>query len=713
MRQEDISRDAKGRYARLVKTVGLDAGGRSDLHVYFWGQALAVMAPDARLGFLAPSQWLDAEYGFKLQAFLLENFRIEAIVESRDEPWFVGARVATVATMATREADPEARDDNLVRFVQIQKPIAALLAHDDTSAGALEAAENFRKRVLACATDTQGDGWRVRVRRQGDLRVAGVRLGERTKGKPVYVGGKWGIPLRAPDLWEELLQAGGERWRPLAEIADVRFGVKSGKDDFFYVADWSRRGLEDFADPAGFAEHFGVARREVESGRVTLAKTGTGEVHPIESEYLAPIVHSLMDIDAYRIERRHCDKLALMVSNPAGEHVRRYIEWGEQQGFHRGATCEARANARAWYNLVPDVIPSDVLWVKERQYRFAALANPEHYAANCRLYTVAFDADVDTEAQAAILNSSVVVLSTLQFGRPVGVEGAWSTMVLDANMLLVPAASDLTRNVRTRLLKAHSRMAARGILGFVSERRLRQKSFIERGRETELATLSDETELDQADRRELDDAVLELLGIGKATERERLLDALYAHLRDYFESVRVREEEAIDNKRKAAQQGTLGVDQIVADVLAEIERDHPNLLRGYADLRPGTSGDGIRIPASGEPIIVDDLVTCGVRFAEGRKSSIVPTRTKEQAELVAAIAAVGPRGRSLFVPHESEAARELTARLRALAVARRSVSEDLILARTADPDLVERSRQRVLSQLVSGVAGTRRGALAA
>src|SRR5206468_2665992 len=121
--------------------------------------------------------------------------------------------------------------------------IARLLEGDGTSSGALEAAERFRGRVLACVEDTQGDGWRVRVRRQGDLREAGVRLGQRTRGEAVYAGGKWGIPLRAPDLWEELLRIGDDRWRPLAEIAEVRFGVKSGKDEFFYVGDWSARGL--------------------------------------------------------------------------------------------------------------------------------------------------------------------------------------------------------------------------------------------------------------------------------------------------------------------------------------------------------------------------------------------------------------------------------------------------------------------------------------
>jgi len=70
------------------------------LHVFFCGHAVNFLKPNRWLGFLTSSQWLDVEYGFPLQHFLLERFRIAAIIESRIEPWFVGARVQTAATMA-------------------------------------------------------------------------------------------------------------------------------------------------------------------------------------------------------------------------------------------------------------------------------------------------------------------------------------------------------------------------------------------------------------------------------------------------------------------------------------------------------------------------------------------------------------------------------------------------------------------------------------
>ena len=493
---------------------------------------------------------------------------------------------------------------------------------------------------------------------------------------------------------------------PLADLAEVARGITSGADDFFYLEDWTAQGLAEFPEPDLFEQHYGASRSDVSKKKVALARTGTGEVHPIERKFLQPIVHSIMAIDSYRIERRHCAKLALMARTGAtAPHLARYIAWGERQGYDKGATCVQRASARrGWYDLTPDAEAAEVLWVKERQYRFAALYNPQGYTANCRLYTVAFREGVDAPAQAAVLNSSVVVLSTLMYGRPVGVEGSWSTMVLDANMLLVPSVEGADAAVRKRLIDAHDRMTKRGIMGFLSERRLRRKSLVERGRGGELDALPDETELEQPDRQALDDAVLELIGYADPTARRSARDRLYAYLRRYFEDKRVQEEEAIDNKRRTAAARTLGPDQVAVDVMAEIERDHPGLRRTYLDLTRGSSeGDGIRIPASGDPRLLDDLVTVGVRFGD-KGGELVVTRTREQAELVAAIAAVGPRGRSVFVPREGARARELTDELHAIAAARARTVRELVSARTVDADILEPATEQVLRRLLVPIA---------
>ncbi len=52
-----------------------------------------------------------------------------------------------------------------------------------------------------------------------------------------YQGGKWGIYLRAPDIFFKLLDRCGPRLVPLGQLAEIRSGVKSGADDFFFVRD--------------------------------------------------------------------------------------------------------------------------------------------------------------------------------------------------------------------------------------------------------------------------------------------------------------------------------------------------------------------------------------------------------------------------------------------------------------------------------------------
>ena len=103
---------------------------------------------------LTSSQWLDVECGFKLQDWILSRFKIFAIFESIVEPWFVGARVVTTATILQLCADPDERARNIVRFVQLRQPIADIFAHDGTTAGAVKAADNFRDEIFSLSENS-------------------------------------------------------------------------------------------------------------------------------------------------------------------------------------------------------------------------------------------------------------------------------------------------------------------------------------------------------------------------------------------------------------------------------------------------------------------------------------------------------------------------------------------------------------------------------
>src|SRR5437667_3160001 len=185
LRQEDIGKKNKKTYSALVKSEwpGLKLSGRSDLHVYFWPHATKFLVDGGYFGFLTSASWLDVEYGFHLQRWILQNFELLAILESTSEPWFTGARVATAVTILRRCSDPKKRAQNLVRFVQLRKPLKELLANDGTETGRQEAAERLRQVIESAASDIRTDEYRILVVPQDKLWDDGCKLGQIISGK--------------------------------------------------------------------------------------------------------------------------------------------------------------------------------------------------------------------------------------------------------------------------------------------------------------------------------------------------------------------------------------------------------------------------------------------------------------------------------------------------------------------------------------------------
>ena len=52
-----------------------------------------------------------------------------------------------------------------------------------------------------------------------------------------YVGSKWGKYLRAPSIFFKILEKGKDLFVPLNAVAEVRFGIKTGANEFFYLTE--------------------------------------------------------------------------------------------------------------------------------------------------------------------------------------------------------------------------------------------------------------------------------------------------------------------------------------------------------------------------------------------------------------------------------------------------------------------------------------------
>ena len=55
--------------------------------------------------------------------------------------------------------------------------------------------------------------------------------------------------VRGPDSWFELTDKTRQNMVPLQELAEVRFGFKTGKDSFFCVRDVTKQHLDRTPDP--------------------------------------------------------------------------------------------------------------------------------------------------------------------------------------------------------------------------------------------------------------------------------------------------------------------------------------------------------------------------------------------------------------------------------------------------------------------------------
>jgi hypothetical protein len=164
----------------------LKLSGQSDLHLYFWPVATQFLKEGGWFGFLTSSSWLDVRYGFALQAWILQNFRLVAVMESVDEPWFEDARVKTVVAIMQRCSDAEKRDENLVRFVRFKQPLANILGEREDERQKQEATERLRDLVLKTKSDYSNDELRILVKKQGQLWQEGVALGRCLLGRSYW-----------------------------------------------------------------------------------------------------------------------------------------------------------------------------------------------------------------------------------------------------------------------------------------------------------------------------------------------------------------------------------------------------------------------------------------------------------------------------------------------------------------------------------------------
>jgi type I restriction-modification system DNA methylase subunit len=345
---------------------------RASIHAYFFVHGTKFLQNGGRFGFIVSNSWLDVDYGKGLQEFFLNNYKIVAIIESKVERWFEEADVNTCIVILEKCKDRKERDENLVRFVYLFQPLSYFVPAAQEmwqkQIERLNEIDKLVKTIMAHSEFYQNEELRIFPKSQAELWDEGF---DKEEGE--YVGAKWGKYLRAPEIFFKILEKGKGKLVPLKEIAEVRFGIKTGANEFFYLTE-----------------------EEIKRKR-------------IEREFIQPIIFSLKEVGGYKLDKTKLGKRVIICWKGRGEikgtNLLQYIQDGERNGFHRRPTCASRGS-ESWYCLGKDWSYAPLIFPSKVGERMPVFLN-DNVFEDKKLYGVIPKKPGEKWILAALLNSTV------------------------------------------------------------------------------------------------------------------------------------------------------------------------------------------------------------------------------------------------------------------------------------------------------------------
>ena len=463
----------------------------ADLYVSLFWHAAAFLKEGGRMGIVTSNAWLDVGYGYGLQRFLLDHFKIIAVLESRCEPWFLQAAVNTVVTIVERCSDPAERETHPARFVKVKRSLAELIPWDLRLDGLnrWNGLDRLVWRIGNSPLPHQGEGPGVRVVEDDDFRIRAVRQG--ALRRQVEAAGqtvKWGPYLRAPNVYFDLLREAGDGLALLRDVAPPARGGTTRINEFFYVDE------------------------------------ETIQRWSIDPEFCWPLIKSPSETDTIRINSDNLS-LKVFVCRKTKDELRaagklgtlRYIEWGEQEEYRRGVQQGmkwpegpwVKNRQPGWYALPESETHfSHLFFTQAYGDRHIQRYSPTPLVADARLYYLSPADEQDVEVISAVLNSSLVAFFTELVGRVTLGDGALELKVEDArDYLHVPDVRQFDEADRQAIVDAFQPLLARSI-----------------------GSIFDEVQ--QPDRQALDGAVLRAMGLDPDRWLPRLYDGLTTLVRE-------------------------------------------------------------------------------------------------------------------------------------------------------------------------------------
>ena len=491
-----------------------DISKRAGIYTYFFIHGTKMIKDKGYFGFIVASSWLDVDYGKGLQEFFLKNYKIIAIIESKIERWFEEADVNTCIIILEKCKKQKKRENNLVRFVYLKKPLSYFIkpAQDiwEKEIERLHSLDALIRTILAHNQLYENEELRIYPVLQKNLWKEGFDENEQK-----YLGSKWGKYLRAPSIFFKIIEKGKNKLIPFKEIAEVRFGIKTGINEFFYL----------------------------DEEKIKKWK--------IEDKYLEPVIFSLKEIEGYVLEKKRLKYKVLLCHEKKeklkGKRVLKYIEYGESHKFHERPTCSSR---NPWYSLAKGWKYAPLLFPSKVGERMPVIINQKVFEDK-KLYGIIPGKKRDKKLLAALLNSALtrffVEFSCRQL---TGAQAIADIDVIVVKNIPVINPDKIPEKLKNQLKKAFDKLS-----------KTKAESIFK-----ELGGINpDELSLDKVkkERLELDSIIMRnILGLTKNEQLE-----VYQAVVDL---VRSRLEKAKSISKTSSSSKEIGVDRFVNNIIEEI-----------------------------------------------------------------------------------------------------------------------------------------------
>lgn len=194
-----------------------DIAGFSDLYIYFYIRGLRLINKSGVHCYVCSNFWLDVDYGVWLKKFLLDNTKIEFIINNDIKRSFSGAQINTIISIISPIKEI-INQKALVKFITFKQTFEEVIY-----------TENLLK--IENATNLMTNNiFRVYPITIENLRASGMLYVKNTLTKNgKYIGDKWGSKyLKCPDFLIKILNEKLDKLSCLGaqDIATIQTGLK-------------------------------------------------------------------------------------------------------------------------------------------------------------------------------------------------------------------------------------------------------------------------------------------------------------------------------------------------------------------------------------------------------------------------------------------------------------------------------------------------------